>query len=188
MVERPAIDLPPGAFLLMRHGETEANAADIICGQTDLPLSPRGHLQADQAAAFLAHLPLTRILTSPLLRARQSAAPLAARLDLVAQTVAGFAERDWGAWEGQPRAILKREATPPEGESPKAFRARVRAALARIDRAEPLLIVAHSGTAREIHAALAPATPHRRLTNAEAVLWVPGAHGWHCHECFKPAG
>ncbi|MFD2174280.1 histidine phosphatase family protein [Rhodobacter lacus] len=187
MVDRPALELPPGAFLLMRHGETEANAADIICGQTDLPLSPRGHMQADQAAAFLAHLPLARVLTSPLLRARQSAAPLAARLGLATEAVAGLAERDWGGWEGQPRAILKREATPPGGESLRAFRARIRAALARIDRAEPLILIAHSGTAREIHAVLAPATPHRRLQNAETVLWVPGARGWRCHECFKPA-
>lgn len=183
----PAGTLPPGAFVVMRHGETAANAQDVICGRTDLPLSPRGHAQADRSAVFLMRWPFARILASPLLRARQSAAPLAARLGLEVEIVAGLAERDWGAWEGRPRAILRREATPPGGESPAVFRARIGHAFARIDRAEPVIVVAHSGTAREIHAALSPISPHRRLSNGEAVLWVPGAHGWRCHECFKPS-
>ncbi|SOC00482.1 probable phosphoglycerate mutase [Rhodobacter sp. JA431] len=185
------VALPPGAFWLMRHGETAANAQDIICGQTDLPLSARGRAQADQAAAFLADLPLARIVTSSLLRARQTAQALAARCGLVPEVIEDLAERNWGALEGQPRSALRREETPPGGEAPAAFRARIRAGFAQIDRSKPVLIVAHSGTAREIHALLSQA-PHRRLWNAETVLWQPDRevlpNTWHCHDCFKPAG
>lgn len=179
--------IPPGAFLLLRHGETEANAQEIICGKTDLPLTPRGRDQAARTADFLALLPLTRIVSSPLLRARQTAQAVAERTGLTPELLPGLAERDWGAWEGRPRAILRRDIAPPGGESPEAFRARIRAAFARLDLSQPVLIVAHSGTAREIHALLSPA-PHRRLFNAEVVLWKPEAAGWCCHECFRPEG
>ncbi|MDO5606029.1 MAG: histidine phosphatase family protein [Paracoccus sp. (in: a-proteobacteria)] len=178
------VSIPPGGFLFMRHGRTQANAGDVICGRTDLPLDAEGVRQAQQAADFLRGAQIARIVTSPLLRARQTADAAAHVLGLVPEPLAGLAERDWGAWEGQPRAVLRRDQTPPGGESPAGFRARILAAFAAIPRDLPLLIVAHSGTDREIHAALSPA-PHRRLHNAQIVLWQPHAGGWHCHECFK---
>ncbi|MGD9918886.1 MAG: histidine phosphatase family protein [Paenirhodobacter sp.] len=180
-------DIPSGGFLFLRHGRTAANARDLICGRTDLPLDATGRLQAAAAAVALARFGIARIVTSPLTRARQTAAAVAAPLGLVPELVPGLAERDWGAWEGQPRAGLRRAETPPGGESPAAFRARIRAAFAALSFARPLLIVAHSGTEREIHALLSTA-PHRRRGNAEAVLWSPGAEGWICHEAFKPGG
>lgn len=178
--------MPPGAFLLMRHGQTEANARDIICGHTDLPLDDVGRAQAEAAAAVLRGAGIGRIVTSPLLRARQTAEAAGAVLGLVPLPADDLAERDWGAWEGRPRSQLVRSATPPGGESPAAFRGRIRRGLAVLDLGAPTLIVAHSGTAREIHAALATDTPHQRMVNGQIVLWQPGPRGWRCHECFKP--
>lgn len=142
------------AFLLMRHGETEANARDLICGRTDLPLTARGLAQARQAAAGLVRsgeaAGIEVILTSPLARARQTAGAVADALGLVPVVAEGLAERDWGEWEGQPRAILRREQTPPGGESPGAFHRRIADQLAALDLRRRSLIVAHSGAARVI--------------------------------------
>lgn len=180
------VNIPAGGFLFLRHGQTEANAADIICGQTDLPLNAAGQAQAAQTADFLRGTALSRIICSRLGRARQTAQIVADRLGLPApEMLDGLGERNWGAWEGQPRAILRRDETPPGGESPADFRARIQSAFASIDPLPGALIVAHSGTDREIHAALAD-TPHRRLANAELICWAPEADGWNCHEFFKP--
>lgn len=176
--------IQPGGFLFLRHGETEANAAELICGSTDLPLTTRGREQALQAAEALAGCGIARIIVSPLLRARQTAEAIAAATGAPVILAEGLAERNWGEWEGEPRAILRRDRTPPGGESPAAFRTRIRSAFAAIDLGQPVLIVAHSGTDREIHAALTPA-PHRRMANAEIRRWSPVPQ-WNCHEFFKP--
>lgn len=177
--------LPPGAFLFLRHGQTRANADDIICGRTDLPLTPAGQEQARQAAAFLQGTRLRQIVVSPLLRARQTAQPAAEVLGLAPRIVDDLAERDWGAWEGQPRTMLQREATPPGGESPQGFATRIRAGLEQIDLSIPTLIVAHAGTGREVHALL-HRSPPPRLTNAQIVMWQPSGQGWEYHEYFRP--
>lgn len=178
--------IPPGGFLLMRHGRTQANEADVICGHTDLPLDARGEAQAREAAEALQDWRIARIFTSPLIRARQTADTIAAATGAAVEVMATLAERNWGAWEGRPRAELRRQEAPAGGESPEVFTARMRGAFAVIDRDTPTLIVAHSGAAREIHALLS-ASPHGRMGNAEIRLWALGADGgWRCHEIFKP--
>lgn len=163
-------------FWFLRHGETTANAADIIAGATDSPLTETGLVQARRAAECLAAEPIAAIWTSPLSRARHTAEVVARQLDVRLIVHPGLAERNWGAWEGQPRASLDRSATPPGGESPEAFRLRTRAALATIDGPFPVLIVAHSGIARELHAMIC-AKPFVRPDNAVPILWRPDAQG-----------
>lgn len=181
------VNLPPGAFLFLRHGQTAANAQDIICGSTDLPLNESGIAQAQQAAEFVKDKGIKQIIVSPLMRARQTAQPVAEALGLRIQISEGLAERNWGAWEGQPRSILRREETPPKGEALQAFNDRTEAALSAIDLGLPTLIVAHSGTDRALHQLLADG-PHIRMQNAAIRLWEPAMQGtqWNCHECFKP--
>ena len=55
-------------------------------------------------------------------RAAQAIAAL--RPDLEIQPAPLLAERDWGIWEGAPRAMLDRDATPEGGESPAPTTAR----------------------------------------------------------------
>ncbi|MDO5706603.1 MAG: histidine phosphatase family protein [Paracoccus sp. (in: a-proteobacteria)] len=170
----------------MRHGETEANARDMICGRTDLALTPRGLDQARQAADALRGSGIEVVLTSPLMRARQTAETIAGMLGLAPINIAGLAERNWGAWEGAPQATLRRDDTPPGGEAPVIFHDRIARAFRALDLAGSTLIVAHSGTAREIRRLLPPAE-HDRMQNGEIRRWICAGGRWTCHEFFKPA-
>lgn len=173
-------------FYVLRHGQTSSNAAGTIGGVTDLPLTEAGHAQAAAAAEVLRGVPLGSIWCSPLLRAQQTAAPVARMTGLPVTLLPGLQERNWGIWEGQPRSVLVRHATPEGGEGPDTFRARIRHALAAITGPAPVLIVAHSGTAREIHAALSSA-PFRRPTNGEVSVWQHAAGLWE-NRALSPNG
>ena len=59
--------------IIWRHGRTEWNLAGRVQGQTDVPLDEVGREQARSAAARLASLQPTRIVTSDLSRARDTA-------------------------------------------------------------------------------------------------------------------
>lgn len=167
-------------FLFLRHGQTVSNAAETICGATDLPLTALGHRQAQEVALRILSLPPAlrpaSLWCSPLARARSTAEPLAEALCLPIRTVAGLAERNWGAWEGLPRHRLQRAETPPRGEGPAAFRARVEAALPAIEGPTPILVVAHSGIARELHALIGIGA-FQRPANAQLFLWSPDGTG-----------
>ncbi|MBQ3918209.1 MAG: histidine phosphatase family protein, partial [Oscillospiraceae bacterium] len=63
-----------------RHGETEWNVLDNICGRTDIPLTAKGIEQAEELARNIAEMGLyfDLILVSLLQRAQQTAARVAA--------------------------------------------------------------------------------------------------------------
>ncbi len=74
------------AMILMRHGQSEFNlhftATRRDPGIADPRLTPEGQAQAERAAAALAGQGIRRIVASPYTRAMQTAAPIAAALDL----------------------------------------------------------------------------------------------------------
>lgn len=55
--------------LILRHGETEANADGKFRSWIDFPLNQRGLEQANEAAEFLKQFPIRHVICSPLLRA-----------------------------------------------------------------------------------------------------------------------
>ena len=61
-----------------RHGQTQWNLEDKVCGRTDLPLTEVGLEQARLLAERTKDLKIDVIISSPMLRARQTAAPTAA--------------------------------------------------------------------------------------------------------------
>jgi 2,3-bisphosphoglycerate-dependent phosphoglycerate mutase len=73
-----------GILVLLRHGESTANAAGLFTGVLDPPLSERGEREARTAAALLAGARLVpdAVFTSSLLRARQTTEILGAELHL----------------------------------------------------------------------------------------------------------
>ncbi|GAA2556505.1 histidine phosphatase family protein [Pseudonocardia hydrocarbonoxydans] len=62
-------------LILVRHGQTGANARGLLCGRADLPLTDLGRHQARELAAALPRP--SRVVSSPLRRARETAAALA---------------------------------------------------------------------------------------------------------------
>ena len=167
------------SFAFLRHGETAPAHDGFVTGATDPPLTAAGEAEARRAAETLVRLPLAAVWCSPLRRARRTAEEVARLIGLEPRELPELAERSWGALEGRPRREAEpwREGKPPGGESAEAFRARTMAGLARITPPWPALIVAHSGTARCLAAALRPGEPARRLGTGEAALWLRSPDG-----------
>ncbi|MBV9013723.1 MAG: bifunctional RNase H/acid phosphatase [Pseudonocardiales bacterium] len=130
---------PPTRLLMLRHGQTEYSAQGRYAGRADLPLTELGERQAAAAAARLATTGgVVAVASSPLLRARQTARPVADALDVPLTIHDGLTETDFGAWEGltfaeardrdpdlHTRWLTDTSVAPPGGESMEAVHSRV---------------------------------------------------------------
>jgi probable phosphoglycerate mutase len=163
----------PRPFLFVRHGETEANAAGLIAGMSESPLTERGRRQAEVAAKILTPVPVGAIWCSPLRRATDTAAIIARATGHEVRIVPELAERNWGDWEGHPRRLYDTDASPPNGESLDAFTARIVVAMGKLAPPWPPLIVGHSGVARVLRTALPGLDAKERLENARPCRFVP---------------
>ncbi|MGN6031522.1 MAG: histidine phosphatase family protein [Thermomicrobiales bacterium] len=85
---------------LVRHGQTEGNARHLFIGSTDLPLDPLGERQAVEVGNRFASLPIDVLISSPMLRARQTAAEIARTTGKEPIVVEGLSEIDFGTIEG----------------------------------------------------------------------------------------
>jgi len=164
-------------LLLARHGETADNAAHLILGHRDPPLSHAGREQAALLARAAREAGVVALWTSPLQRARQTAAVVGRLVGVEPTVLPGLIESDRGAWEGQPidrighhsarlyAAFVNAEAgfAFPGGESLCEQVRRTREALDVIA-AGPLpgLAVAHAGTIRAALIALGQPVPAER--------------------------
>ena len=102
--------LPAGAvtaLLFIRHGETDWNRQQRFQGQIDVPLNATGMAQADRLCQRLGAAPPDVLLSSDLVRAQQTAAPLAQAWGLQPQLVRGLREQHFGDWEGLDVATIK---------------------------------------------------------------------------------
>lgn len=121
---------------LVRHGESEWNAARRLQGQTaHVPLTPRGHRQARAAARALRGTPASAVHTSDLVRARQTAEHIAVVLGVPVRPHPGLRERGYGRLEGMDALAGVVDWTdvdlhPGGGESLRELRRRAAAALA----------------------------------------------------------
>lgn len=143
-------------LLLVRHGQITANVESRWHGSTDGELTARGHEQARRVATHVAHAypELAAVYTSPLRRARDTAAPIAAALGLAPIVRPGLAEYGIGVLENETFADLaachgffeRSEAdlawAPAGGESLGAVATRVVATWRDVARAHPGACVA----------------------------------------------
>src|SRR5205085_8758275 len=86
--------------LLIRHGQSRGNAEGRFGGHTPTPLSELGRAQAAATAGALAAENVTAIYSSDLLRAVQTAEPLARETGLSIEQTDAFRERSVGLMEG----------------------------------------------------------------------------------------
>jgi probable phosphoglycerate mutase len=149
-------------FLIIRHGETEWNAAGRLQGWRDSPLTANGRAQAEAIAARLAREPVDALVASDLGRTQATATPIAAALGLTAAPDPGLRERCYGILEGMTwaeieqrhpeayaRVVARDQDFPvPEGESGFQFRDRVVDAFERlteVHRDARVVVVTHGG-------------------------------------------
>ena len=145
---------------LLRHGESEGNFSGVIQGQSDYPLTPTGQAQAHKLASFWASTG-TRfdlIISSPLLRASQTAEIIAASVKAPIEHDSSWMERNFGQLQGV-RLDEINQRTPPvdffhpfepvggNGESQMDLYDRASQALQNVLRlpAGSYLIVSHGG-------------------------------------------
>jgi len=91
----------PIRVVLWRHGQTDWNIENRFQGHSDIPLNKVGHYQASEAAKVLAALRPDRIISSDLIRAQETAAPLASLTDIKIEINPNLRETDGGLWEGK---------------------------------------------------------------------------------------
>jgi broad specificity phosphatase PhoE len=91
----------PIRVVLWRHGQTDWNVENRFQGHSDIPLNKVGQYQASEAAKVLAALRPDRIISSDLIRAQETAAPLAALTDIKIEINPNLRETDGGLWEGK---------------------------------------------------------------------------------------
>ena len=86
----------------VRHGESEWNVADKICGRTDIPLTKRGHEQAVETGKKIVAegIKTDEILYSPLLRAADTAKHISEMTGIPAHMEPRLIEQNFGVWEG----------------------------------------------------------------------------------------
>lgn len=85
--------------VLIRHGRSVANATGVLAGRSDTPLDDEGREQASALGRRLADVPVDVVVSSPQLRAQQTA-ELVADGRVGAQVDDNFAECDYGDWSG----------------------------------------------------------------------------------------
>ncbi len=140
---------------VVRHCSTEFSEKKIHCGSTDIPLSPRGREEAARLAAAVRTLPFRRVISSPLLRARETAEAIADGRMPVEYDVR-LAERRFGDFEGTSvgrpdgrRFRYSFACRYPNGESNLQVAARVYSLLGELEaRGEDVLLVTHGSACR----------------------------------------
>ena len=146
--------LPQKSFFFVRHGESESNQQELMCGGgIDTPLTDRGRRQAKITRDIFQALSIQRpsvIYHSDLCRASETASILNEALDLAMIETDQLREHYMGDWEGKPWSEvvpkLENKEDPINGETFKALRLRVKNTLRSILEEHTLpLIVAHGG-------------------------------------------
>lgn len=145
----------------VRHGESEWNVADRICGRTDIPLTERGHEQAVIAGEEIlkSGLKIDSIIYSPLQRAKDTAMHISKITGIPASEEPRLIEQNFGRFEGtSPRKAPEFVAAKKQfaisydgGESMMRLAQRIYNLLDELkDDDKVYMIVAHNGIARVV--------------------------------------
>lgn len=148
-------------LLLVRHGQSEWNAALRLQGQADVGLSDLGEVQAEALRPMIDKIGHCRAISSDLERVRETAHRIGAQSPRLTKALR---EIDVGEWTGRAIDEIRAEdetayqgwragtSTPPGGETWADFVDRVRGVIEaeRRDPCQNLLVVCHGGVIRAI--------------------------------------
>ena len=182
-------------LLFLRHGPTGWNEAGRIQGRRDVPLTPRARDSLSRRRLPDGLGEGRRWVSSPLLRARETAQALgAAELEIEPRLI----EMDWGEWEGRSLPALREalgaamrenearglDFETPAGDSPRRVQARLRPWLGEIGRgSRPVAAVSHKGVGRAL---LALATGWDMQGRAPVRLRWERAHRFEVSDAGEP--
>lgn len=155
-------------IILVRHGETTANVANLFCGHTDVALTEKGIHQAEKTALKLENRKITRVICSDLERTFRTASIINTYHNLSIEKEPRLREMFFGSCEGytyeeivaaKPGAFKKErmgswDFTFPEGENLRELTARVMASMNDLRKTlsedDIALVVVHAGVIRSI--------------------------------------
>ncbi|TKW60839.1 MAG: histidine phosphatase family protein [Blastochloris viridis] len=187
-------------FFFLRHGQTNWNVDKIWQGQTDVPLNATGVQQAHYAAEKLRmqNVPITRIVSSPLIRAYRTAEIVAKSLNITVDVDTRLKERAYGAFEGlssqktrEKYGLAEDEShehiLPPDAETLPALTERIKESLLFWFLSYPhdtILIVSHGGCCSALQADLCGQGGYNRVPTGAPHYFQPakGSYLW----TFKP--
>jgi probable phosphoglycerate mutase len=168
-------------IIFVRHGETELNANGALQGRVDTHLTARGRVQAAQLAAALVPAAPVRVVSSPLVRATQTAAVIADACGLDVTVDARLVEIDYGSWDTLSFADVRAVADPawrsdpafmpPGGESLDHVVARVGAFCVALASSE--------GGDEAVTIAVSHVSPIKAAVTS--ALGVSAIHAWNMH-------
>ncbi|MDT1120901.1 histidine phosphatase family protein [Bacillus altitudinis] len=173
------------AICLVRHGETDWNAAKRIQGRTDIPLNDTGKWQAEQTGLYLKDAHWDVVISSPLSRAKETAHLILQHVHAPLVIMDDFIERDYGDAEGmsfEERQKLFPNKQYPNMEPLSALQDRMLEGIEKVRATYPdqrVLIVAHGAAIHALLTALADeqmGIKDTRLENAclNYVEWTDG--------------
>jgi broad specificity phosphatase PhoE len=194
-------DKPVYTFVFLRHGESVGNAEARWQGQSDYMLTEKGRAQARLLAQRWKseEVKFDLIITSPLVRARETAEIVASALGLNVHLDPILLERNIGEMEGLTMEEVRKIPQPPyvtpydpvggEGEGDWALFLRAGQALHDLVRRPPgtYLIVSHGGLLNQLMNAIIGIAPHVdhsgvrfRFENTAfaRVIYIPHQHRW----------
>ncbi|MCY7713987.1 histidine phosphatase family protein [Bacillus altitudinis] len=170
---------------LVRHGETDWNAAKRIQGRTDIPLNDTGKWQAEQTGLYLKDAHWDVVISSPLSRAKETAHLILQHVHAPLVIMDDFIERDYGDAEGmsfEERQKLFPNKQYPNMEPLSALQDRMLEGIEKVRATYPdqrVLIVAHGAAIHALLTSLADehlGIKDTRLENAclNYVEWTDG--------------
>ena len=161
-----------------RHGQTQWNVDNKICGVTDVPLTEEGWAQARALAEKTVDLELDLVICSTMLRAKQTASAVAEKLNIPVIEDPRLVEQNYGIYEGMDRktpGFLENKrhfaVRYPGGESMMDVAHRIYGLLEDIKRdyaGRNVLLVCHGGVLRLVRSYFEP------MTNEEYFHYSPG--------------
>jgi broad specificity phosphatase PhoE len=169
-----SFDKPIYTFVFLRHGESVGNAEARWQGQSDYVLTEKGRSQAHALAKRWKSegVKFDLVITSPLLRAKETAEIIASTLDTKVELDPILMERHIGEMEGLTAEEVRKKPHPPfvtpydpiggEGEGDWALFLRAGQALHALVRRAPgsYLIVSHGGLLNQLMNAIIGIAPH----------------------------
>jgi len=151
-----------------RHGETDFNVQLRYCGSSDVPLNKKGLEQAKQLSEKLSEINFEIIVTSSLIRAKQTAEIINEHRNIELIVSDEFKERNVGVFEGLAReeakekypGLWERNCTrqlndaPTNGETVLQFNERITKALLKLEKEhseKSVLLITHGFVSRIIN-------------------------------------